>query len=266
MLLAILFAGGAPLLARTSLRVHAAASLTDVFHVLEAEFERRHPHIDVLLNLAASSTLANQLLLGAPADVFASADEAQMRRVQDADLAHAATIFAGNSLSLAVPADNPADLTEVGDLARPGVRLVLAAPGVPVRSYSEELLERLAQLQGFDVADVLENVVSEESNVRLVLFKIAHGDADAGFIYRSDITPELAGHVRTLPIDRSANARVRYPAAVLAASDHAREAQLFIDFLLSPAGQQQLRLHGFEPATRTNTPVFWPFCGMTHPA
>lgn len=261
-----MLAAGAPLHARTSLRVHAAASLTDAFHALEMEFEGRYPQVDVLLNLAASSTLANQLLLGAPADVFASADEAQMQRVLDAELARPATIFARNSLALALPADNPAELAAVSGLARPGVRLVLAAPGVPVRRYTEALLERLAYLHRFEVADVLANVVSEESNVRLVLFKIAHGDADAGFVYRSDITPELAGRVRTLPIHWAANAIASYPVALLAASDNAREAQLFIDHLLSPAGQRQLRRHGFEPAIDPSSPSHWPCRGMTHPA
>jgi len=230
--------GSATLQAQSPLLVFAAASLTDAFLALEKDFEREHPQVDLLFNFAASSTLATQLLHGAPADVFASADERQMEVVRAAGLTNGAVTFARNGLTLALPADNPARLESLAGLAHPGLRLVLAAPGVPVRSYTEQVLARLAGRDLFTTADVLANVVSEERNVRQVLFKIAHGSADAGFVYHSDITPELAVDIRTLPLPAFANISARYPVAVVATSSQPQQARAFIDYLLSPAGQQ----------------------------
>ena len=248
---------GAALAARTELLVFAASSLTDAFLSLEEDFEHEQPHIDLLFNFAASSTLTAQLLQGAPADVFASADERQMSVVRAAGLADGALGFARNRLVLALPADNPAGLESFAGLAQPGLRLVLAAPGVPIRSYSEQALNRLASRHRFSTSDVLDNVVSEERNVRQVLFKIVHGSADAGFVYRSDITPELAATVRTLPLPASANVNAHYLVAVLANSPRPQPANAFIDFLLSPAGQQHLLRAGFESASTQRVSPAW---------
>lgn len=259
---------GAPLIAQTQLLVYAASSLTDAFLALEADFEREHPGIDLLFNFTASSTLAAQLLLGAPADVFASADERQMEAVYAAGLTRSARTFARNSLALALPADNPAGLATAGELAQPGVRLVLAAPGVPVRGYTEQVLARLARLailHDFSLAAVLENVVSEESNVRQVLFKLAHGSADAGFVYYSDITAELDDRIMTLHIPAAANVRARYPVAVLQDSSVPQLAQDFVDYLLSPAGQQSLQRSGFDPAQPELPQLSWLTCGTGRP-
>ena len=248
--LGILLSGRADSFAHTPLMVFAAASLTDAFLALGEDFEREHPQIDLLFNFAGSSTLAAQLLQGARADVFASADEQQMERVGSAGYTMPASTFARNSLILALPVDNPAGLESFEDLADPGVRLVMAAPGVPIRSYSEELLGRLALLYDFSKADVLANVVSEESNVRQILFRVAHGSADAAFVYSSDITPELAGSVRTLPVPEIANVSPRYPVAVMSDSSWPQQARAFIDFLLSPAGQQGLLRNAFESSVQ----------------
>lgn len=248
--LGILLSSRADTNAQTPLQVFAAASLTDAFLALGEDFERAHPQIDLLFNFAGSSTLAAQLLQGAQADVFASADEQQMVRVRSAGFTKPASTFARNSLILALPVDNPAGLESFEDLADPGVRLVMAAPGVPIRGYSEELLGRLALLYDFSKMDVLANVVSEESNVRQILFRVAHGSADAAFVYSSDITPELAGSVRTLPVPEIANVSARYPVAVVSDTSWPQQARAFIDFLLSPAGQQGLLRNGFESSVQ----------------
>lgn len=253
-------------LAQAPLLVYAAASLSDAFLALEAEFERQHPEIDVVLNLGSSSTLANQILLGARADVIASADEAQIVRLQDRGLVSDPQIFARNRLALVVPSDNPVGLRTPADLARPGLRLVLASPGVPVRGYSDQVLERLARQQKIEVEDVLANVVSEESNVRQVLFRIAYGSADAGFVYRSDVTPELSDRVVIIPLANEVNVFATYPVAVSANSGDEQLARAFIAFLLSPAGQRSLRDHGFIPAIPETQTWYGPSCRMATPA
>ena len=248
-------------LAQAPLLVYAAASLSDVFLALEAEFERQHPQIDLVLNLASSSTLANQMLLGARADVIASADEAQIARLRDAGLVGEAQVFARNRLALVVPSDNPAGLRSPADLARPGLRLVLASPGVPVRGYSDQVLEQLERQQDVEVEDILANVVSEESNVRQVLFRIAYGSADAGFVYRSDVTPELSDRVAVIPLANEVNVYATYSVAVTVNSDKEQLARAFIALLLSPTGQRSLRDHSFIPAIPETTPWQWsPFC------
>lgn len=248
LLLPLLLLPASPVLTQAPLLVYAAASLSDAFLALEAEFERRHPEVDVVLNLASSSTLANQMLLGARADVIASADEAQIARLQVAGLVGDAQIFARNRLALVVPSDNPAGLRSPADLARPGLRLAFAFPGVPVRGYSDQVLERLATKEQIEVEDVLANVVTEESNVRQVLFRVAYGSADAGFVYRSDVTPELADRVLVIPLADELNVLASYPVALASDGANERLARAFIALLLSPAGQRSLQDHGFIPA------------------
>ncbi len=251
---------GGRTLAQTPLLVFAAASLSDVFLALEEEFEQLNPEVDVVLNLASSSTLANQILLGARADVVASADEAQIERLRDAGLVDDAQVFAYNRLALVVPSDNPAGLNAPVELARPGLRLVFASPGVPVRGYSDLVLERLATQQHIEVGDVLANLASEENNVRQVLFRIAFGSADAGFVYRSDITPELADRIAVIPLPNDINVRATYPVAVLADSANEQLARAFIAFLHSSAGQRRLQDHGFIPAIPETPPWNWSSC------
>ena len=258
--LALLLLSARPLVAQTSLLVYAASSLTDAFLAIEAEFESSNPQIDVLHNFAASSTLVNQLLLGAPADVIASADETRLERLLADGIVASPSTLVRNDLVLAIPADNPADLETTADLAREGLRLVLAAPGVPIRSYSDQLLEQLAQSHDYDLADVMANVVSEESNVRQVLLKIALGDADAGFVYSSDITPSLAALVSTIPLPVNASGAAVYPVAIVSGSELPEAAARYVNFLLSPAGQRIMVDNGFRPALEDAQPLPWLPC------
>lgn len=226
--------------------VFAAASLTDAFTEIAQDFEAQHPEATVLLNFAGSSQLAAQLVEGVPADVFASANEAQMQAVVDAGrIAISAAIpFVSNRLTIVVPADNPAGITALEDLAKPDIKLVVAVQGVPVRQYTDEIV---AQLGEPFAAGFYNNVVSEEENVRQVSAKIALGEADAGIVYTSDVTPDLADQVIQIEIPAAQNVIATYPIALLSDAPHPELAQEFIAFVQSTAGQEILGRWGFGP-------------------
>lgn len=234
--------------------VFAAASLSNAFTEIADEYETISAS-EVLLNFAASSTLVAQIEQGASVDVFASADSAQMQRLIAANFVDesAVQLFASNELVLITPADNPAQIQSPQDLAQAGVLLVLAAPTVPIREYSNLVLEQWTMTYGEDYqAAVLANVVSEESNVRQVLTRIVLGEADAAFVYRSDITPEIVDAVQIIPLAPARSPLVTYPIAPLVASSQPDEAQAFIDFVLSERGQAILQAWGFCAVEKEN--------------
>lgn len=247
-----------------TLIVFAAASLTDAFEEIGAAFEAATPGVEVVFNFAGSSTLAAQILQGAPADVFASASDAQMLLVaEDTLTADTPVTFARNQLALIVPADNPAAIDDLRDMADSGVQLVVAAPGVPVREYTNTLLDALADDPAYGpdyAAQVLNNIVSEEDNVRQVAAKIALGEADAGIVYQSDITPDISDAVTIIPIPESINITATYPIAALRTSPAPELAADFVSFVLSDAGQDILEAwnfisiradHADDPTART---------------
>lgn len=243
---ALALAGCARAVGPDELTVFAAASLTDAFTELATAFEAQQDGVTVALNFAGSAQLAAQLREGVAAGVFASANPEQMAtvvaagRIDDA----APTLFAINRLALIVPAGNPAAVTGLIDLARPGVTMLLAAPGVPVRQYTDQLLAGLPP----DVqAALYANVVSEESNVRQVAAKIALGEADAGLVYATDITPDIAARVEAIPLPDAQNVTAAYPIAALRDAPNPEAARAFIDFALSPDGQAILARWGFGP-------------------
>lgn len=237
-----------------TLTVFAAASLTDAFKAIETAFEDAHPGIDMVFSFGGSSTLAAQILEGAPADVFASANREQMQRLNDAGLlAGQAAVFARNRLVLITPRDNPAGIHTVADLARGGIKLVLAATGVPVRAYTDQMLNAAAAQPEFGAdfyTRVLANVVSEEDNVRRVAAKVALGEADAGIVYASDATADLAGQVLVIPIPDALNVVAEYPVAVVARTAHSAEARAFVDFVLSAEAQSVIQQAGLLPAVQ----------------
>lgn len=250
-----------PAQARDELIVFAAASLTDAFEAIGVAFEAENPDVDVLFNFAGSSTLAAQLIQGAPADVFASANNAQMTvAVEGGEVMGVPVTFALNRLVVIVPADNPANIQSLDDLATPGVRLILAAPDVPVRVYADTMLQRMAEDPAYGEAyraAVMNNLVSEEPNVRQVAAKVALGEAEAGVVYLSDVTPDIAQDVLLLPIPDAYNTIASYPIAVTSDQELA---QAFVDFVLSDAGQEILVEWGFvsvRVAVRADgTPLF----------
>ena len=233
-----------------TLRVLAASSLTEAFQDLARAFEAENPGVRVTLDFGGSQRLRSQLEFGARADVFASADHLQMDLAVTAGLTEGpAADFASNTLVIiAMPNGLVAELP---DLVRPGVRLVLAHGSVPVGSYSRQALRSLSQdgasgLGGRFADAVLANLVSEETNVRVVAQKVALGEVDAGIVYRTDVAVARAvGDVRVIPIPAAANVRARYPIAVLRDAPEAELAQAFVRFVLSESSQRRLKEYGF---------------------
>lgn len=229
-----------------TLTVFAASSLTNAFEDIAAAFEADNPGVTVLLNVAGSSTLRTQIEQGAPADVFASANVFHMDALLEADLVTDIQLFARNRL--VVVSQPQADIQTLGELAREGVRLVIAAPQVPVGGYAREMLERLAARDGQAIVDaILANVVSEELNVRQVTSKVLLGEADAGVVYQSDalVFAELA----VIAIADDVNVTAEYPIAVVRDASEVDVARAFINFVLSEEGQRVLEAYGFLPVT-----------------
>lgn len=233
------------------LTVFAAASLTDAFVLLAKALEQRNPGLRVTYSFAGSQQLATQIEQGARVDVFASADQRWMDYVRQRGLvAGAATEFVRNMLVVIVARSSPAKIARLQDLATPGIKVVLAADAVPVGRYSREALDKLSRASGFaqDYAQrVLRNVVSHEENVRGVVAKVHLGEADAGIVYRSDVTPATAGRVLVLDIPDRSNVVASYPIAVLRAAPNPVAAAAFVGLVLSPLGQRVLRDHNFTP-------------------
>jgi molybdate transport system substrate-binding protein len=231
-----------------TVQVLAAASLAEAFGELAPAFERSHPGVRVRASFGGSQQLASQLEQGAIADVFASADERWMRDVAGHGLLMgAAQAFAHNRLAVIVPNANPGHIQRLQDLARPRVALVLAADAVPVGRYSRAMLRNLSADPAFGRdfdARVLRNVVSEEEDVKAVVGKVQLGEADAGIVYASDITPAVAGRVRSIAIPARANVVARYPIAVLRGAPASDAACAFVAFVRSPEGRRILARHG----------------------
>lgn len=232
--------------------VFAAASLTDALTELEPIFEAEHPGVDVLMNFGASSRLATQLLEGATADVFASANQAQMANVAAGGLVSAGPyIFASNRLVIITPANNPAGIQELADLATPGINLILAVPGVPIRDYSDQILTAASKPDALGAdfaAAVYANLVSEEDNVRQVVAKVALGEADAGIVYTSDVTPDVAADLATVAIPDQFNLVATYPIAPLNSGLEPELAAEFVDLVRSEQGGAVFSKWGFGPA------------------
>lgn len=234
---------------RRTLVIFAASSLTEAFEEIGGSFEAANPGVEILFNFGGSSTLAAQLSEGAPGDVFASANTRQMRVVQQSGRVEGEPrTFARNRLVLITPADNPAQIVSLRDLANPEVKLVVAAPEVPVRTYTDVMLSRLTYLPTYGETyrdAVLDNIVSEEDNVRQVFLKIALGEADAGIVYQSDVTPSSADQVTVIPIPRVVNSLATYPIAVLRENANPELSEAFVNYVLSSEGQETLSRWGF---------------------
>src|SRR5512138_4011042 len=231
-----------------TLNVFAAASLTDAFAEIGKNFETANPGVTVTFNFAGSQALRTQIEEGAPADVFASANQKEMDAlIAGAFVAQdAPQVFLTNKLVIILPADNPAGLEKPEDLAKPGMKLVLAAEEVPVGKYARQALDQMNGQFGSDFKDkVLANVVSNEDNVKQVVAKVQLGEADAGIVYTSDAV--AAPELKTIEIPAGLNVIAKYPIASLAKSANVDLAQSFIDYVLSAAGQTVLAKWGFAP-------------------
>jgi molybdate transport system substrate-binding protein len=241
------------------LTIFTAASLTDAFQEMGTAIEQANAGTQVIFNFAGSPTLRTQLTQGARADVFASADEPNMQGAQkDGTIASEPRIFVRNRLVVIVPAAHPAQVMRLQDLAKSGVKLVLTNKEVPVGNYSRQALTKMSQDAAFGpefATRVLANLVSEEANVKQVVAKVQLGEAEAGIVYASDVTPAVRGAVQVLAIPDPFNVIAHYPIAVVRETSNPAGARAFIDYVLSPAGQAILTKHGFlavEPPPHAN--------------
>ena len=216
--------------------VSAAASLTEAFTVIEDAFEDANPGIDVLLNLASSSSLREQILEGAPVDVFASANTSNMDRVSEAGaVAGEARVFAKNTLQIAVPAGNPAGVTGLVDFANQELLIGLCAEDVPCGDLGRQAL---------DNAGVTPSIDSNEPDVRALLTKIEAGELDAGIVYVTDVI-STEGGVEGVEIPENQNVVAEYSIAILVDAPNAEAAAAFVSFVMSDAGQGIMGEYGF---------------------
>jgi molybdate transport system substrate-binding protein len=221
--------------AQAQITVYAAASLTDVF-----------PRIDPnqRYSFGGSNTLAAQIQQGAPADVFASANMTLPSQLFASDACSKPVVFARNTLVVVVPRSNPAAIRTVFDLTKPGVRIVVAGAGVPVGSYTLQILRNMNLSAG-----VLRNVVSRETDVREVLSKVALGEGDAGFVYSTD-AKSVPGKVTLLKLPAWAQPKVQYGMCIVGSGTHRADAQAFVNKVLGKAGQAKLVAAGFLPRVK----------------
>ncbi len=216
--------------------VFAAASLSSTFGDLEAEFEAAHPDVDVTVSFGGSADLATQIRAGAPADVFASADQETMASL--GDLVVDPAPFATNTLQIVVPAGNPGGVRSIADLAEADLDVVVCAPEVPCGRATREV----AAAAGVELRPD-----SEEQSVTDVLGKVAAGEADAGLVYVTDVPPASRDAVEVIAVPEAAAVVNTYPIAVVQGSPRADRAREFADLVRGEAGQRVLRDAGFGP-------------------
>jgi molybdate transport system substrate-binding protein len=219
-----------------SITVFAAASLMGAFSQLGKQFEAAHPGDTVKFSFGPSSGLATEITSGAPADVFASAAPANMDTVVKAGDASSPQDFAKNTAEVAVPPNNPAKVTSVNDLAKSSVKVALCQPQVPCGVVAAEV---------FKNAGITVKPVTLQPDVKSVLTQVELGNVDAGMVYVTDVKAAGA-KVKGVAIPASENASTLYPIATISSSSHKSEAQAFVAYVLSPAGQQVLTAAGFE--------------------
>jgi len=241
---------GAPEPTPGKLTIFAAASLTEAFGEIGAAFEESHPGVSVTFNFAGSQQLRAQLEQGAQADVFASASPREMDKLAAQGFADPSKseIFAQNRIVVVLAKGNAANITSLQGLARPGLRLVLAAEEVPAGEYARQVIDNLDKSvtsnggTGYAQA-VLANVVSSDESARQALSRVQLGEADAALVYASDAVsaPELP----VLEIPAESNVIASYPAAPLATSKQRGLAEEFVAYLLTPKAQGILKNWGF---------------------
>jgi molybdate transport system substrate-binding protein len=235
---------------RGKITVFAAASLTDSFNEIKAEFIKKNPNANIEFQFAGSPALRTQLEQGARADIYASADVANMTQALQAGLVQdAGKVFVRNSLVIITPKKNMASITRPVDLNKNGIKLVLAAPEVPAGNYARQsfaLMDKDASYgSGFSAA-VLKNVVSNESNVKQVVTKVQLGEADAGVVYGTDVTGGVQNDLNVIQIPNALNVIAEYPISLTRAPGNSDAAKAFIAYVTGTEGQAILRKYGFN--------------------
>jgi len=238
-------------LAPRTLTVFAAASLTASFTEIGKAFEAANPGVTVTFNFAGSQVLSTQMIQGAAADVFASANHSEMDKLVTAALvAPGYKDLATNLLEVILPSNNPAKLQALQDLAKPGLKLVLEDKSVPAGAYFLTILDNLSKDASFGAdfkTKVLANVVSNETDVKQVVAKVQLGEADAGIVYVTDAI--AAPTLKTIEIPANFNVIAKYPIAALGNAPQPALAAAFVGYVLSPAGQAAMKKWGFTPVT-----------------
>jgi molybdate transport system substrate-binding protein len=234
----------APIPTFDPITILAAASLTDVLPALDGNEQ---------YSFAGSNSLATQIRNGVPADVFLSANTGIPDALHEQGFVEQPVRFTRNALVLVVPSSNPAGISSVYDLTRSGVKVDVAAPAVPVGGYTLQILKQMGL-----ASKVLANVVSEETDVRAVLTKVALGQADAGFVYATDART-VPGNVKVIKVPAWAQPKVTYEMAVVSSSPNKQAAEAFMKRVLSAAGQTTLARFGFLPLPRSGagTGGYW---------
>ena len=233
------------------LTVFTAASLTGAFGEI-GQMYKNETNISVAFNFDGSQALRTQLENGAYSDVFASANQKQMKAVENDGLMNnsSVVIFTKNKLSLIVPKDNPARIINLSDLAKPGLKIVMGTKDVPVGDYALQIISKMGNDSAYGhnyKEKVLANVISQETNVNYVVTKVALGEADVGFAYVSDITEDLTSKVDKIDIPDEYNVVAQYPMGVLLESKYPVESREFMSLVISDKGKAVLEKYGFAP-------------------
>jgi molybdate transport system substrate-binding protein len=218
-----------------TITVLAAASLTEAFTTIGKQFEAAHPGTKVKFSFAASSALAQQINSGAPADVFASAAPKNMDQVTSKGNAQSPRNFVSNSMEIAVPPSNPANVTSLQDLAKSSVKVALCQPQVPCGATAQEV---------FKNAGITVKPVTLEPDVKSTLAKVELNAVDAGVVYVTDVMA-AGSKVKPVPIAANVNASTEYPIATLTHAPNPTGAQAFVAYVVSPDGMSVLKAQGF---------------------
>ena len=231
------------------LTVYGAASLKGALEKAKTAYQTANPGTTLTISTDSSSALETQIEQGAPADVFLSADTTNPKKLIDMGLADGDPVtFAGNKLTVIVPADNPAGIKTPADLAKAGIKVIAAGDEVPITKYATQLVDNLAKEAGYPAdfaAAYTANIASKEDNVKAVVAKIELGEGDAGIVYVTDA--KASTKVATVDVPDSANVPATYDGVVVKASRNAAAAKAFLDWFAGPDGQAILSGLGFLP-------------------
>jgi molybdate transport system substrate-binding protein len=232
------------------LTVFAAASLTESFNDMVKIFEKQ-TGADVSFSFAGTQSLRTQIEQGAPADVFVSANTDHMKAVQKEGLVKSYQPFVDNKMALIVPKHNPGDIHRFKDLATKDYKLILGVKNVPVGSYARKMLANAEKTYGPDFKKkVMSHAVSFETDTKQVANKVAMGEADAGIVYVTDITPDIAKKVEQVKIPDRLNLTTTDTIAVVKNAPHLKLAKRWVEFVLSDSGQKMLAKHHLVPVKK----------------
>ncbi len=241
------------------LTVFTAASLTGTFGEI-GQIYKNETNINAVFNFDGSQVLRTQIENGAYADILVSANTKQMNALKAEGLMNnsSISIFTRNKLALIIPKDNPANIHNLTDLAKPGIKIVIGTKDVPVGDYAMQIISKLGNDSAYGQdykKKVMANIISQETNVNYVVTKVALGEADVGFAYVSDITENLSAKVDKIDIPDKYNVIAEYPIGILKQSKYPAEAKKFIDLVKSDKGTAIMKRYGFSPVEGNAVPT-----------